>query len=154
MKIEVSLYKPFLIELKSKIQNSQIKASFRVNEELLRLYWEMAQMIVAKQKESSWGDNLIEQISHDLKKEFPNMKGFSKTNLLYMKKWYLFYTQENLPQVVGEIFQIPWGHNREIVTKCKTYDEALFYTQKTISNTWSRAVLLHQIESDLHSRDG
>ena len=111
-------------------------------------------MIVAKQKESSWGDNLIEQISHDLKKEFPNMKGFSKTNLLYMKKWYLFYTQENLPQVVGEIFQIPWGHNREIVTKCKTYDEALFYTQKTISNTWSRAVLLHQIESDLHSRDG
>ena len=153
MNIEVSTYKAFIIELKSKIQTSQIKASISVNKELLKLYWEIAQMIVAKQQESSWGDNLIEQISKDLKKEFPDMKGFSKTNLLYMKKWYLFWSAENLPQVVGEIFRIPWGHNREIITKSKSKDEALFYTQKTLENGWSRAVLLHQIESSLYKRE-
>ncbi|NEW61046.1 DUF1016 domain-containing protein [Sulfurovum sp. bin170] len=154
MKIETSTYKAFIKELKSKIQTSQIKASIKVNEELLKLYWEIAQMIIVKQKESSWGDGLIGQISRDLKKEFPDMKGFSKTNLLYMKKWYLFYSQENLPQVVGEIFKIPWGHNREIITKVKSKDEALFYTQKTLQNGWSRAVLLHQIESNFYQRDG
>jgi len=110
-------------------------------------------MIVAKQKESNWGDNLIEQISKDLKSEFPNMKGFSKTNLLYMKKWYLFWSDSNLPQLVGEIFEIPWGHNREIITKCKSTDIALFYIQKTIQHGWSRAVLVHQIESKLYHRE-
>lgn len=151
MKIETSTYKRFIIELKSKIQNSQIKASIRVNEELLKLYWELAQMIVAKQKESFWGDNLIEQISKDLKKEFPNIKGFSTRNLKYMRQWYLFY--ENRQQVVAQIFQIPWGHNIVVITKCKNFNEALFYIQKTSLNGWSRAVLLHQIESKLHNRD-
>lgn len=151
MKIETSTYKRFIIELKSKIQNSQIKASIRVNEELLKLYWELAQMIVAKQKESFWGDNLIEQISKDLKKEFPNIKGFSTRNLKYMRQWYLFY--ENRQQVVAQIFQIPWGHNIVVITKCKNFNEALFYISKTSLNGWSRAVLLHQIESKLHNRD-
>lgn len=154
MKIETSAYGQFFVELKSRIRYSQIKASIRVNEELLKLYWEMAQMIVAKQKESSWGDNLLEKISKDLKSEFPDMKGFSSTNIKYMRNWYLFWNNSNRPQVVDEIFQIPWGHNREIITKCKTLNEALYYVQKTIDNGWSRVVLVHQIEGSLHQRDG
>jgi len=154
MKLEVFEYREFIKDIKFKIQSSQIKASIKVNEELLKLYWDIAQMIVSKQKESSWGDGLVERISKDLKREFPDMKGFSKTNLLYMKKWYLFWNSENPPQVVGEIFKIPWGHNREIITKVKNRDEALFYAQKTLENGWSRAVLLHQIESFLYQREG
>ncbi len=146
-------YKTFIKELKSKIQTAQIRASVKVNEELLKLYWEIAKMIVLKQQDAKWGDGIIEQISRDLKLEFPNLKGFSRTNLLYMKKWYLFWTKENVPQVVGEIFKIPWGHNREIITKVKNQDEALFYIRKTIENGWSRAVLVHQIESGLHKRE-
>ena len=152
MKLQKDEYRQFIVAIKSKIQSSQIKASIKVNVELLKLYWDIAQMIVEKQKDSAWGSNLIAEISKDLKEEFPNMKGFSKTNLLYMKKWYIFYSQENLPQVVGEIFKIPWGHNREIVTKVKDIDEALFYVQKTTQNSWSRVVLLHQIESNLYNR--
>ena len=152
MKIESSIYKTFIKELKEKIQISQIKASIKINEELLRLYWELAQMIVAKQKASSWGDNLIEQISKDLKREFPDMKGFSGRNLKYMRQWYLFF--ENRQQVVAQIFQIPWGHNIVIITKVKDSNEALFYAKKTIENGWSRAVLVHQIESNLYQRDG
>ena len=145
-------YISFINDIKSKIKQAQIKAAIKVNEELLRLYWDIAKVIVDKQKSSSWGDRIIEQISRDLKQEFPNLKGFSRTNLLYMKKWYLFWSDKNIPQVVGEIFKIPWGHNREIITKCKNIDEALFYVNKTIENGYSRAVLVHQIESGLYSR--
>jgi len=146
-------YISFINEIKQKIKQAQIKAAIKVNEELLRLYWDIAKEIVKRQKESKWGDGIIEKISNDLKKEFPNLKGFSRTNLLYMKKWYLFWSDEKVPQVVDEIFQIPWGHNREIITKCKTIDEALFYVKQTIKNGYSRAVLVHQIESNLYSRN-
>ncbi len=166
-------YKNFIHHIKSQIQSSQIKASISVNQELLKLYWTLAALIVEKQKSSKWGDGLIKQVAQDLKKEFPDMKGFSRTNLLYMKKWYLFYTDINVPQVVGrdsnvpqlvdeladeqkniKIFQIPWGHNREIITKCKTQQEAIFYVQQTIQNNWSRTVLVHQIEFGLFARQG
>jgi len=154
MQIEPTKYNDFIKQLKQKIQTSQIKASIRVNEELLKLYWDMAQMIIAKQKESSWGHSIIQKISRDLKEEFPNIKGFSKTNLLYMKKWYLFWSDVNLPQVVGEIFKIPWGHNREIITKLKETQEAIYYVKQTLHYGWSRAVLVHQIESRLYHREG
>jgi len=154
LKIVNNEYKNFIQEIKSKIQSSQIKASLKVNEELLRLYWDLAKMIVSKQKESSWGSSFIEILSQDLKKEFPDMKGFSITNIKYMRKWYLFWHDEKSPQLVDEIFSIPWGHNREIVTKAKTRDEALFYVRETIQNNYSRVVLLHQIESGLYEREG
>jgi predicted nuclease of restriction endonuclease-like (RecB) superfamily len=150
--IEPSNYKSFLKKLKSKIQTSQIKASIKVNEELLRLYWDIAQMIVAKQKESNWGDNILEHISKDLKQEFSDMKGFSVRNLKYMRQWFLFW--QNGQQLVAQIFEIPWGHNIVIITKIKNESEALYYAQKTIENGWSRAVLVHQIESQLYHREG
>ena len=85
------------------------------------------------------------------------MKGFSETNLKYMKKWVLYW--KTSPQVVDDlenapIFQIPWGHNREIITKIKSLNKALFYVQKTLVNNWSRNVLLPQIESGLFERQG
>jgi predicted nuclease of restriction endonuclease-like (RecB) superfamily len=154
MKIESTKYNDFIKQLKQKIQTSQIKASIRVNEELLKLYWDMAQMIIAKQKESSWGDSIIQKISRDLKEEFPNIKGFSVTNIKYMRNWYLFWNDSNRPQVVDEIFKIPWGHNREIITKLKETQEAIYYVKQTLHYGWSRAVLVHQIESRLYHREG
>jgi len=99
------------------------------------------------------------------------MKGFSLSNLKYIKQWYVFYSQEinksqptvdqNVPQelsigqqLVGQLTQVPWGHNIVIISKCKNPNEALFYIQKTIQNNWSRAVLTHHIESDLFYREG
>ena len=163
--IKTTEYKDFIQAVKSKIQSSQIKAAVRVNVEFLQLYWELGKDIVKKQQKTTWGEGFIEQVSNDLQEAFPAMKGFSTTNIKYMKNWYLFFS--NSPQVVDEsekdkirqqvtpqIFQIPWGHNREIITKCKTQEEALFYVNQTIANNWSRAVLVHQIESDLYHRKG
>jgi len=183
MKLQTTEYKQFILDIKSKIQSSQIKASIRVNVELLRLYWDIAEMIVEKQKKSSWGDGFIEDISRDLKVEFPSMKGFSVRNIKYMRQWYTFYEKgqqaiaqlanekspqhvdkitkqvvtqskiEKVQQTIAQVFQIPWGHNILIVTKIKDIEIAKFYIDKTIQNNWSRAVLLHQIESKLHTRD-
>ena len=153
MKLD-SNYQDFIKQLKQKIQISQIKASIRVNEELLKLYWDMAQMIIVKQKESSWGDSIIQKISSDLKEEFPNIKGFSVTNIKYIRNWYLFWSDSNRPQLVDEIFKIPWGHNREIITKLKDKEEAIYYVKQTLYHGWSRAVLVHQIESRLYRREG
>ncbi len=101
---------------KTQIQSSQIKAAISVNQELLKLYWKLAGLIIEKQQSYAWGDGLIKQVSQDLRQEFPDMKGFSVTNIKYMRKWYLFYHQEKSPQAVDfldaeNIFQIPWGHN-------------------------------------------
>jgi predicted nuclease of restriction endonuclease-like (RecB) superfamily len=95
---------------------------------------------------------LIEQLSKDLMAAFPGMKGFSRANLFFIKKWYLFYREGGI--VAQVVRQIPWGHNKEVINKCPSIQEALFYAQQTIDNNWSRAMLLMQMESRLYERRG
>lgn len=145
-------YKNFIQEIKSEVKRARLTAVRSVNSSLIELYYTIGKNIVAKQKQTDWGDNLIGQVELDLKKEFPEMTGFSRTNLFYMRKMYLFFGEsEKVPQVVA---QIPWGHIRLLLDKIKDLKEAQFYIQKTIENTWSRVILEHQIESDLYSRQG
>ena len=164
--IQNKTYYSWLKELKHKVRLVQIKAAVKVNSELLQFYWELGQDIVDKQRNAKWGDGFLKQLSIDLSSEFPDMKGFSLSNLKYIKQWYLFYSQEIgksqqavgqkpiAKQAVSQLVQIPWGHNIAIISKCKNLDEALFYIQKTIQNNWSRSVLTHHIESDLFKREG
>lgn len=116
----------------------------------------MGKSISEKINVEKWGTSVVENLSIDLRKTFPNQQGFSRSNLFSMRKWYEFYTKsdievEKVQQLVG---QIPWGHNVLIVTKSQNIDEAIFYINKTIENNWSRTVLLHQIELDFYSRSG
>lgn len=113
-------YYNWIKELKEKFQQSQIKASVQVNSTLLECYWELGKDIVEKQKNSPWGSGFLNQLSKDLIKVFPNIKGFSKRNLELVRKWYLFYNQSTpiAKQVVSQLYSIPWGHNINIVTKC------------------------------------
>jgi len=157
-------YKNWLIEIKSKIKNSQIKAALKVNTELIGLYWDIGKMIVEKQENAKWGSGLIKQLSIDLKNEFPNISGFSNTNLKYCKRFYLFYTRligqqtvdQNKKALIGQqlVDQIPWGHNILIFSKSKNITEAIFYLEQTIENNWSRSVLEYQIETNLYARQG
>jgi predicted nuclease of restriction endonuclease-like (RecB) superfamily len=136
-------YKNWLTEIKLKIRNVQIKAAVKVNIELLHFYWELGADIVVKQATAKWGDGFLPQLSRDLMAEFPEMKGFSLSNLKYIKQWYLFYRQNNAisQQAVGQVTGIPWGHNIAIVTKCKDVNEALYYVQNTMVHNWSRSIL-------------
>ncbi len=156
-------YKNWIKELKKKFQTSQIKASIQVNSTLLEFYWNLGSDMVKKQKEYKWGSGFLQQLSDDLSREFPDIKGFSKSNLHYIRRWVLFYSNsetscatneiEKMAQFVPQLFLIPWGHNRVIISKCKSIDEAFYYVNNTIENGISRSVLVHQIESNLYARE-
>jgi len=155
--IQDNEYIQLISQLKDKIRSTQIKAAIAVNSVLIEFYWELGKVI--NEKENLWGSKLIEQIAHDLKSEFPAMKGLSRSNLFYAKKFYQFYNDNKLVQQdVGlNIFylnQIPWGHNILIFSKSNNIDEAKFYIEQTIENNWSRNILDLQIKSNLYKRQG
>jgi hypothetical protein len=98
-------YAEWIAELKHRYRSAQVKASVRVNAEKLLFNWELGRDLVQKKAEERWGAGVVEQVSLDLQREFPNTDGFSTTNLWYMKQWYLFYYQEDikLQQFVAEL---------------------------------------------------
>lgn len=98
-------YKLWLADLKGRVRNAQLKAAVAVNTRLLEFYWELGEEIVAKQETTNWGDSLIEQLSKDLSAEFTGTSGFSRTNLMYIRKWHLFYTRGRtiVQQPVGQL---------------------------------------------------
>lgn len=146
-------YKNWLKKLKQKIKAAQLKAATTVNTQLLNLYWDLGHDISLKQKEANWGDSILEQLSLDLKLAFPDMKGFSRRNLYAIKQWYSFYVKESefVPQAVA---QIPWGHNRLIISKIKNRDEALFYCKATLQNGWNREQLEISIKNNYYEIKG
>lgn len=145
-------YRNFFIEIKQKVQQAQVKVLVTVNQHLLVLYWEIGKEILQRQKASNWGAKVIAQLSTDLKKTFPDMKGFSVRNLNYMRKF-----AENYPEfsiVQAPLAQISWYHNITILEKIKNKKERLFYAKKALLNGWSRNMMVHQIELDLYNRQG
>ncbi|MFY1045317.1 PDDEXK nuclease domain-containing protein [Chryseobacterium sp. GP-SGM7] len=153
-------YISWILDLKQKIQQRQIKAAIQVNSALIEMYWDLGKEISERNFENTYGSSFFAQLSKDLRSEFPEIKGFSESNLKYCKRFYLFYNQDNeiRQQVVDElrnnIFLIPWGHHVTMMTKCSTSKEAHFYIRKTIENGWSRAVLLNMISGKLIESQG
>lgn len=156
----ISDYGQWLADIKNRIRQSQLKAAVKVNVELLHLYWTMGQDIATRQMDTMWGSGFFNRLSLDLKRAFPDMSGFSVSNLKYIKRFYLFY--KDCPEIrhqVGDelnsvLFQIPWRHQVELITKCRSAEEALFYVQQTIENGWSRNVLLNVLDTHLYEAKG
>ena len=170
-------YAEWLKSLSQRFRQSQIKAAVKVNSELLKFYWSLGQDIVERGFENTYGSEFFKNLSLDLQEEFPNTKGFSPTNLGYIKRFYILYSNamkispqvegkspqigniSNYPQVGGNselpIFSVPWGHHKLLIDKfLKAPEKVLFYVQKTVENNWSRTVLDWQIDSNLYERQG
>lgn len=153
-------YIGWILNLKQKIQQSQIKAAIQVNSALIEMYWDLGKEISERNFENTYGSGFFLQLSKDLRTEFPEIKGLSESNLKYCKRFYQFYNQtdKNRQQVVDDlmhhIFLIPWGHHIGLITKCKTQAEAHFYIEKTIENGWSRAILINMISGKLFESQG
>lgn len=149
-------YRQWLGALKTRFRQVQIKAAVAVNTELLRFYWELGADIAVRQTKHAWGSGFLENLSRDLTREFPDMKGFSRRNLERVRQWHLYWAGEAAiaTQLVAQLTAIPWGHNLTIISKCQSQAEALYYVQQTQAHGWSRAVLTHQIESGLWQREG
>ena len=166
-------YLQWIKELSTRYRRSQVKASVKVNQIMLRFYWELGRDIVEKKAESRWGSGFMKNLSRDLKEVNPNATCFSETNLLYMKNFYLLYqpylqispqaveqrenaiTPQIVEQIQNDLFSVPWGHHRFIIDKFKEKPEkALFFVHQTVENGWSRDMLLNFMETDLYERQG
>ncbi len=144
-------YEGFLRDLKQRIQAAQIKAAVAVNSELVLLYSCIGRDILARQAEQGWGAKVINRLSADLQREFPEMKGFSPRNLVYMQTLAGAYSEAFTQQAVA---RIPWGHNCTILDKVTGPAEREWYVRAVMEYGWSRNVLAHQIETKLRERQG
>lgn len=171
-------YIRWISDVKTRYRQSQIKASLSVNSYVLEFYWGLGHDIVKIRNAHKYGSGIMDQISLDLKAEFPGEKGFSTQNLYRMAKFYSFYSGEdaifsqavrklqlpesegntNFSQVVRKLEpsgfptvlgMIPWGHHAEIFYHAHSIEEALFYIAKTIQMGWSRDMLSHAIDAGM-----
>ena len=177
-------YTQWIETLSVRYRQSQIRAAVKVNQELLKFYWELGRDIEEMHVEERWGEKVIKNLSVDLQYINPNATGFSVRNIYYSKKFYLLYKQhitivpqavaqfgnEKVPQVVAQnfelvpqpvgqltdvLFSIPWGHHRYLMDKYSNDPEkAFFYVRKTMEEGWSRDMLLNYMESNLYEREG
>ncbi|MGD1008016.1 MAG: PDDEXK nuclease domain-containing protein [Ignavibacteriaceae bacterium] len=177
-------YQDIVNGLKEKIRQARINAVYTVNAQLLAIYWEIGKTILEQQQAEGWGTKVIDRLSQDLRTEFPDMKGLNIRNIKYMRAFAEAYPNfSNLSEVQvnksvmrsNEIVQVPlaqltkstdtqimqaalaqlsWYHHITILDKVKDPKDRLFYIQKTIENGWSRDVMVHQIEGELHKRQG
>ena len=170
-------YTTLLADLKARVRAAQLRAVVSVNRELILLYWDIGRIIVEAQTTKGYGKQVVERLADDLHEAFPKMDGFSPRNVWRMRAFYLAWTEGSqkhrqpvgnldskiLPQLVAEldghnlpqpVADIPWGHNVLLLEKIPNPILRLWYAHKVIEHGWSRAVLTHHIETQLHKREG
>ena len=145
-------YDAFLKDLKERIRSTQLKAAVAVNRELVLQYWKIGRDILVQQRQYGWGAKVIDRLAADLRHAFPGVQGFSPRNLKYMRAFAEAWPEEAIVQQAAA--QIPWFHNCILLDKVKDPVEREWYVCKALEHGWSRAVLDHQIDSDLYRRQG
>lgn len=151
--LESSGYAELLAELKARVRATQFRAARAANVEVLRLYWSVGRDILVRQRDAGWGSRVIDRLSADLRREFPDQHGWSPSNLKNMRRiaeaWPT--AAEFSQQPVG---RLPWGHVVVLLERLGTREERDWYAARAAEDGWSRAVLEHQIKADLRRAVG
>ncbi len=145
-------YADWLADLKTRIHAAQQRATLAVNRELVLLYWQIGRDILARQAEQGWGAKVIDRLAHDLRRTFPDMKGFSPRNLKYMRAFAEAWPDEQFVQAV--LARLPWYHQLALLDKLPDSQARRWYAAQAIKHNWSRNVLVLQIETRLLERQG
>ena len=146
------LYSHFAAAIKERIRTAQIKAALAANAELVLHYWEIGRDILASQEQQGWGAKIIDRLAADLQREFPKLAGYSARNLKYMRAFAEAWPDRAMVHQLGA--QIPWKHNCVLLDRVKDAKIREFYIRKTVEHGWSRSVLVHQLDTELHRRIG
>ncbi len=140
--------------IKERLKTAQLRAASLVNTELLKVYWELGHDILKIQTKKQWGSKFLEQLSHDLQTANPEMSGFSKRNLEYMRLLTTVYPEYNVFTQQAAA-QLPWAHMQLLLDKFKNNLRSLeWYAKEAIFNDWSRSTLNTHIKSELFERQG
>jgi predicted nuclease of restriction endonuclease-like (RecB) superfamily len=145
-------YADWLIDLKGRIHSAQQRATLSVNRELVLLYWQIGRDILARQATQGWGAKVIDRLAHDLRSAFPEMKGFSRANLMYMRAFAAAWPDAEIVQ--QRVGRLPWGHNLVLLTRLKDTPQRLAYARAAVEHGWSRNMLDIHIETRLLERTG
>jgi len=145
-------YAELLQELKTRIHAAQVRAAFAVSRELILLYWSIGREILTRQDAQGWGAKIVERLAHDLQVEFPGVEGFSARSLKYMRAFAAAWPDEPIVQQLAA--QLPWGHHMVLLDRLKTTVEREWYLRAAVEYGWSRNILVLQIKSALHEREG
>lgn len=145
-------YADWLTQLKGDITQARQRAALAVNAELVQLYHRLGGEIQQRQEAHGWGAKVIERLARDLKDAFPDMKGWSASNLKYMR----FFAQHCPGRQFGQqaADQLPWFHVVTLLTKLDSPAEREWYAQQTVLHGWSRSTLELNIKSRLQQRQG
>ena len=142
-------FKEIINSIKQEIQKTQYKVAIESNINLISMYFRLGKIL---NDNYEYGNKFIDEVSKDLKMEFPNSTGFSVRNLKYMKKFYLEYKDdEEVQQLVA---QVPWGHNIVLMEKIKDKEIRKIYVEAILKNGWGRNMLSIQIDNGYHLRIG
>ena len=142
-------FKEIIKNIKQEIRTTQYKVAVQSNINLISMYFRLGKIL---NDNYEYGNKFIEEVSKDLKVEFPNSTGFSVRNLKYMKKFYLEYKDEEVVQQL--VAQVPWGHNIVLMEKVKDKGVRKVYIEAILKNGWGRNMLSIQIDSGYHLRIG
>jgi predicted nuclease of restriction endonuclease-like (RecB) superfamily len=138
-------YPGLLAEVKSRIQSAQHAALRAVNKELVGLYWDIGRLIVTRQQSARHGAAIAERLADDLREAFPEVGGFSRRNVFYMREFFLLYREDAKVQPL--VAQVGWAHNLLILSRCNDAQQREFYLRMTRKFGWSKNVLSHQIDN-------
>jgi predicted nuclease of restriction endonuclease-like (RecB) superfamily len=145
-------YKELLADLIADVQSARLRAGVAINQELVELYWSMGQAILERQIKLGWGAKVIDQLSADLRRVFPQIRGLSVRNLRYMRTLAAAWPDRQIVQQL--LHNLPWFHHCTLLDKVKEPKQRLWYAQKAIENGWSRRVLVLQIDRELYESQG
>lgn len=145
-------YAQTLGEIKQRIKQERLRVVMSANSAMVLLYWDIGRLILQRQQREGWGARVIDRLSLDLREAYPEMKGFSSRNLLFMRSF-----AEACPDaaVVKQLVsQLPWGHVIRLLQRVKEPKIREWYIRKSIEHGWSRSVLELQVDGHAHARHG
>ncbi|WP_277212176.1 PDDEXK nuclease domain-containing protein [Isoptericola croceus] len=146
-------YAELLADLKARVRATRFRAARAANTEVLRLYWSVGHDILERQRTAGWGSKVVTSLAANLQREFPDQRGWSRSNLLYMRRAAETWpTEEEFVHHVGG--RLPWRHVTVLLDRLKSREERDWYAARAVEDGWSRAVLEHQIKADLRGAIG
>lgn len=145
-------YAVTLGEIKSRIRTERLRVVMAANAAMVLLYWDIGKAILERQKNEGWGAKVIDRLSADLREAFPDMKGLSPRNLLFMRSFAEGYTDHQIVKQV--VSQLPWGHIIRLLQRVKDQKDRLWYVKASIQQGWSRNILEFHIDKCTHKRQG
>jgi predicted nuclease of restriction endonuclease-like (RecB) superfamily len=138
-------YASFLTELKKRIVSSRLQAARAVNCEAILLYWDIGRAIVKKQESAGWGDAIIDQISRDLQRAFPDTSGFSPRNLRSIRQFYFAYSAPSIWLQAAAKLPAPKSGTEfwlQPAAKLKSSDQEQFLRRLVAEIPWGHHLLI------------